>query len=148
MPEETGSPEEQAPPLPRLQLRDPLPPVIDTVDDYVAYCARLALGHGPVALDAERASGYRYSQRAYLVQVRRDGSGTGLVDPIAFDDLVDLDEAIGDAEWILHAATQDLPCLAEVGLHPTALFDTELAGRLLNLPRVGLASLSWSTTSG
>lgn len=141
VPEETGSPEEQAPPLPRLQLRDPLPPVIDTVDDYVAYCARVALGHGPVALDAERASGYRYSQRAYLVQVRRDGSGTGLVDPIAFDDLVDLDEAIGDAEWILHAATQDLPCLAEVGLHPSALFDTELAGRLLNLPRVGLASL-------
>lgn len=130
-----------APSLPRLQLRDPLPPVIDTVDAYVAYCASLSLGSGPVALDAERASGYRYSQRAYLVQVRRDGTGTGLIDPIAFDDLVDLDEAIGDAEWILHAATQDLPCLAEVGLHPTALFDTELAGRLLNLPRVGLASL-------
>jgi ribonuclease D len=139
----TGSPDgdEVAAPLPRLQLRDPLPGVIDTVDDYVAYCARVALGSGPVALDAERASGYRYSQRAYLVQVRRDGSGTGLVDPIAFDDLVDLDEAIGDAEWILHAATQDLPCLAEVGLRPRALFDTELAGRLLNLPRVGLASL-------
>lgn len=139
-PDETGS-QDTAPPLPRLQLRDPLPPVIDTVDPYVAYCASLSLGSGPVALDAERASGYRYSQRAYLVQVRRDGSGTGLIDPIAFDDLVDLDEAIGDAEWILHAATQDLPCLAEVGLRPTALFDTELAGRLLNLPRVGLASL-------
>lgn len=138
---DTPGSEEIAPPLPRLQLRDPLPPVIDTVDDYVNYCARVSLGSGPVALDAERASGYRYSQRAYLVQVRRDGSGTGLVDPIAFDDLTDLDEAIGDAEWILHAATQDLPCLAEVGLRPTALFDTELAGRLLNLPRVGLASL-------
>lgn len=139
-PDTPGS-DDVAPPLPRLRLREPLPGVIDTVDEYVAYCARVALGSGPVALDAERASGYRYSQRAYLVQVRRDGSGTGLVDPIAFDDLVDLDEAIGDAEWILHAATQDLPCLAEVGLRPTALFDTELAGRLLNLPRVGLASL-------
>ena len=94
-----------------------------------------------MALDAERASGYRYSQRAYLLQVRREGSGTHLIDPIAFDDLSELSAAFGDAEWILHAATQDLPCLAEIGLRPTSLFDTELAGRLLNLPRVGLASL-------
>ena len=130
-----------APALPRLGLRDPLPPVIDTDEPYVAYCAQVALGSGPVALDAERASGYRYSQRAYLVQVRREGAGTGLIDPIAFDDLADLDEAIGDDEWILHAATQDLVCLAEIGLRPTKLFDTELAGRILNLPRVGLASL-------
>ena len=50
-------------------------------------------------------------------------------------------DAIGSAEWILHAATQDLPCLADLGLRPHALFDTELAGRLLNLPRVGLATL-------
>lgn len=133
--------EGQSAPLPRLGLRDPLPDVIDDVDAYVAYCARVSIGSGPVALDAERASGYRYSQRAYLVQVRRDGAGTGMIDPIAFDDLVDLDDAIGDAEWILHAATQDLACLAEVGLRPRALFDTELGGRILNLPRVGLASL-------
>jgi len=52
-----------------------------------------------------------------------------------------LDEAIGDAEWILHAATQDLPCLNELGMRPAALFDTELAGRLLGYPRVGLATL-------
>lgn len=130
-----------ADPLPRLSLREPLPGVIEDDDAYVTYCARVAIGSGPVALDAERASGYRYSQRAYLVQVRREGAGTGLIDPLAFDDLLDLDEAIGDAEWILHAATQDLPCLREIGLRPRALFDTELAGRLLNLPRVGLASL-------
>lgn len=136
-------PETEAPvaPLPRLGLREPLGDVIETLDDYVSYCARITVGTGPVALDAERASGYRYSQRAYLVQVRRAHAGTGLIDPIAFDDLTDLDEAIGDAEWILHAASQDLPCLAEIGLRPRALFDTELAGRLLNLPRVGLATL-------
>jgi ribonuclease D len=98
-------------------------------------------GEGPVALDAERASGYRYGQRAYLVQLRREGSGTWLVDPIAVPDLSPLGEAIGGAEWILHAATQDLPCLAEVGLRPRQLFDTELAGRLLGLPRVGLAAV-------
>jgi ribonuclease D len=101
----------------------------------------VAAGEGPVALDAERASGYRYGQRAYLVQLRREGSGTWLVDPIAVPDLSPLAEAIGGAEWILHAATQDLPCLAELGLRPRQLFDTELAGRLLGLPRVGLAAV-------
>jgi len=128
-------------PVPPLRLREPLPPVTDTPAALAEVCARVMAGTGPVALDAERASGYRYSQRAYLVQLRREGSGSALVDPIAFDDLTSLDTAIGDAEWILHAARQDIPCLAEVGLHPAALFDTELAGRLLNLPRVGLAAL-------
>lgn len=130
-----------SPPAPPLRLREPLPEVIATPEALAAYVAKVAAGSGPVGLDAERASGYRYSQRAYLVQVRRGGAGTALIDPIALPDLSSLDEAIGDAEWILHAATQDLVCLAEVGLHPRALFDTELAGRLLNLPRVGLATL-------
>jgi ribonuclease D len=114
---------------------------VDTAAAYAEVVARFAAGTGPVAIDAERASGYRYSSRAYLVQLRREGSGTALIDPIAFDDLADLNAALGDAEWILHAATQDLPCLAEIGLRPVALFDTELAGRLLGYPRVGLAAL-------
>ena len=128
-------------PLPLLELREPLPAVIATPEALADYVAALAGGTGPVALDAERASGYRYSARAYLIQVRREGAGTALIDPIAFDDLVPLNDAIGDAEWILHAATQDLACLAEVGLRPRALFDTELAARLLGYPRVGLATL-------
>jgi ribonuclease D len=141
-PAEPGAAAEPTPePAPLLELRDGLPPVVDTraaLDDVLR---AFAGGTGPVAIDAERASGYRYSARAYLVQLRREGSGTALVDPIAFDDLEDLQEALGDAEWILHAATQDLACLAEVGLRPTTLFDTELAGRLLGYPRVGLATL-------
>jgi ribonuclease D len=128
-------------PAPPLALREPRPPVIDTPAALTAYCQAVANGSGPVAIDAERASGYRYSQRAYLIQVRREGAGIGLIDPIPFGDLTELNEAIGTAEWILHAATQDLPCLTEVGLRPHRLFDTELAGRLLNLPRVGLATL-------
>ncbi|WP_134767230.1 ribonuclease D [Nocardioides sp. 1609] len=131
----------EAPPAPLLVLADGLPPLIDTEAALVDYCARLAAGTGPVAIDAERASGYRYSGRAYLIQLRRNGSGTGLVDPVAFDSLAPLAEALEGTEWILHAATQDLPCLTEVGLHPSALFDTELAGRLLGYPRVGLATL-------
>jgi ribonuclease D len=136
------SPQEAAPePAPLLSLRDGLPPVVDTDEALAETAAALAAGSGPVAIDAERASGYRYSARAYLVQLRREGSSTALVDPIAFDDLASLDTALGEAEWILHAATQDLACLAEVGLRPTTLFDTELAGRLLGYPRVGLATL-------
>jgi ribonuclease D len=128
-------------PAPLLVLRDPQPPVIETPEALTAYCRAVAEGTGPVAIDAERASGYRYSQRAYLIQVRREGAGTALIDPIPFADLTELNDAIGSAEWILHAATQDLPCLAELGLRPERLFDTELVGRLLNLPRVGLATL-------
>jgi len=101
----------------------------------------LASGTGPVALDAERASGYRYGQRAYLIQIRREGSGTWLIDPIACPDLSPIGDVLSEVEWILHAATQDLPCLAEVGMRPTRLFDTELGGRLAGLPRVGLAAV-------
>nr|WP_220451365.1 ribonuclease D [Nocardioides dongkuii] len=131
----------EAEPAPLLTLRDGLPPVIDTPPALAEFCERLAAGTGPVAIDAERASGYRYSNRAYLVQLRREGAGTALVDPIGFESLAPLQEVLEGTEWILHAATQDLPCLAEIGLHPTALFDTELAGRLLGHPRVGLATL-------
>jgi ribonuclease D len=94
-----------------------------------------------VAVDAERASGYRYGQRAYLVQLRRAGAGTGLVDPVPLPDLSVIQEAIVDAEWVLHAANQDLPCLAEIGLVPGRVFDTELAARLAGLPRVGLGAV-------
>ena len=126
---------------PLLTLRDGLPPIVDTAEALAEVVGAVAAGTGPVGLDAERASGYRYSARAYLVQLRREGAGTALIDPIPFDDLTALNDAIGDAEWILHAASQDLPCLREVGLRPRALFDTELAARLLGYPRVGLATL-------
>jgi ribonuclease D len=138
-----GAPAEapEAPPAPLLDLRDGLPPLTDTPPALTDACRALAAAGGPVAIDAERASGYRYSSRAYLIQLRRDGAGTFLVDPIGFDSLDPLQEALSDTEWILHAATQDLPCLTELGLRPAALFDTELAGRLLGYPRVGLATL-------
>ena len=137
----TEEPVDEPVEIPLLTLRDGLPPVVDTPAALAAVCEALAAGSGPVAIDAERASGYRYSPRAYLIQLRREGSGTFLVDPIPFGALPGLQEVLADTEWILHAATQDIPCLAEVGLHPTALFDTELAGRLLGYPRVGLATL-------
>jgi ribonuclease D len=127
--------------VPLLEPRDGLPPVVVTDAALAEVTGRLAEGTGPVAVDAERASGYRYGQRAYLVQLRRAGAGTVLIDPIACPDLSGVDAALEDAEAVLHAASQDLPCLAEIGFRPRRLFDTELAGRLLGYPRVALGTL-------
>ncbi|MDN4615534.1 HRDC domain-containing protein [Leifsonia sp. F6_8S_P_1B] len=115
--------------------------VIDSRAEYLDAVERIAQGTGPIAVDAERASGFRYSQRAYLIQVFRRESGTFLFDPPAIGRFDELDEAIHDDEWVLHAATQDLTCLREVGLDPATIFDTELAARLLGMPRVGLGTV-------
>ena len=123
---------------------DGVPDVVATSLQLARSIERLRHGTGPVAIDAERAHGFRYSQRAYLIQLRRKGSGTHLIDPIAFGqpaDLSDLGAAIADAEWVIHAASQDLTCLYEVGLAPRQLFDTELAARLLGHPRVALGTM-------
>ncbi|MCW8095702.1 MULTISPECIES: HRDC domain-containing protein [Streptomyces] len=128
-------------PIPLLEPRDGIPPVITDEDALAEMIAAFAAGTGPVAVDAERASGYRYGQRAYLVQLRREGAGTALIDPVACPDLSGLGEALSGVEWVLHAATQDLPCLREIGMVPSRLFDTELAGRLAGFPRVGLGAM-------
>lgn len=126
--------------LPPATLAE-VPFVIDSEIELAHAISRLRSGTGPFGVDAERASGFRYSSRAYLIQVSRRGGGTHLVDPIAFDNLDELGELLREDEWILHAATQDLACLAEVGLVPTSLFDTELGSRLAGFPRVGLATV-------
>src|SRR6266566_2218916 len=121
--------------------RDGVPAPVTSAAELADAVADLAGGDGPVAVDAERASGYRYGQRAYLVQLRRAGAGTVLVDPVGLPDLSSVGEVLADAEWILHAANQDLACLAELGLRPPRLFDTELAGRLLGDERVALGTM-------
>lgn len=131
-------------PIAPLEPRDGVPHVITTQAALDQYATLLAAGSGSLAVDAERASGYRYSQRAYLVQIRREGAGTALIDPIPLPDLSVIQDATADVEWILHAASQDLGCLAELNLYPSALFDTELAGRLLGRERVSLAALVMS----
>ncbi len=132
---------DSARPLPLLEPRAPIPPVVSGPDDYAVAVRALQAGTGPVAVDAERASGYRYGQRAYLVQFWREGTGTVLIDPIACTDLSRVGAALANSEAVLHAASQDLPCLAELSYRPERIFDTELAGRLLGFPRVGLATL-------
>lgn len=138
-------PDEEAPAR-RYRLvkhpREPLEDVVDTRPALSRVCELIAAGSGPVALDTERAGSFRYSQGAYLVQLRREDAGTFLIDPTAFPDLAPLDAAIGNAEWILHDATTDMPCLAEIGMRPKLLFDTELAAKLLNFEHSGLAAVT------
>jgi ribonuclease D len=124
-----------------------VPDLSVTADEIKAAATLLAGGHGPFAVDAERASGFRYSNRAYLIQIRRAGAGTVLIDPVSHggDSLTVLRpvaDVLAENEWILHAADQDLPCLAEVGMHPPVVYDTELAGRLAGFDRVNLAAMT------
>lgn len=126
---------------PLLVPAEGIPPIIHSPSDLPDVVNKLLAGEGPIAVDAERASGYKYSQRAYLIQIRRKGSGIFLIDPIACPDLSSISNALHDCEWIIHASTQDLACLREVGISPTSLFDTELGARIAGFERVGLGAL-------
>ena len=131
-------------PEPLLTPRSGLPELIIDQAGFLAALNALKAGEGPIAVDAERASGYRYSQRAYLIQLFRRGGGLHLIDPIAVSDpklWKEMDQSFKDCEWIIHASTQDLPCLRELGINPTILFDTELGGRIAGCERVGLGPL-------
>ncbi|GAB4096370.1 HRDC domain-containing protein [Brachybacterium horti] len=133
---------ERPAPTPLTAPRDGLVPVIDRIQPLLAWCeAAASAPDEPVAVDAERASSYRYSSRAYLVQLRTEAAGTALIDPLAFTMPSTLPTLLAEREWVLHAAGQDLPSLAELGLRPGSLFDTELAARLLGMERVGLGAV-------
>lgn len=132
--------------VPLLAPADGVPALSVSRSEIAAAAELLASGHGPFAVDAERASGFRYSNRAYLVQIRRAGAGTVLIDPVNHGDspidvMAPVAAAMAEDEWVLHAADQDLPCLAEIGMKPARLYDTELAGRLAGFERVNLAAM-------
>lgn len=131
--------------VPLLQPQAGTPPVIDTEPAFEQAIRELSIGYGSFAVDAERASGFRYSARAYLIQIKRNGGGLHLIDPIPFGPghrlFNQLNDLLNSDEVILHASTQDLPCLRELGIKPQKLFDTELAGRIAGFPRVGLGPL-------
>ena len=141
----TESTPEVPAPVPLLMPAEGVPPVVDTEEKFLQALQGLKDGSGPFAVDAERASGYKYSSRAYLIQIKREGGGLHLIDPIPFGPghvlFTQLNELLNTDEVILHASTQDLPCLREVGINPLRLFDTELGGRIAGLPRVGLGPL-------
>ncbi len=126
--------------------REGVPEVIDTLEAYKEYCNLLASGSGSLAADAERASGFRYGHEDWLIQFKRKGAGIGLLDPIALGklgvDWHEFNEAVGDASWIIHDSMQDLPGFFDIGLRPRALFDTEIAAKLLGRKRFGLSSVT------
>ena len=115
--------------------------LIDNQESLINCCKNLEKDEQPYAIDAERASGFKYSQRAYLLQISSATSDIYLIDPTSIKDLTPLRQLLNNKSWILHAATQDLPCLFELELKPGEIFDTELAARLLSLPHVGLGGL-------
>jgi ribonuclease D len=128
---------------PLLSPAGGVPALIDNDQALKNAIDKLRNGSGPIAVDAERASGYRYSARAYLIQLKRQQE-IFLIDPIPFTGsplIAELNDILQSEEIILHASTQDLPCLREWGIHPKSLFDTELGARLAGLPRVGLGAL-------
>ncbi|MEE4022881.1 ribonuclease D [Gordonia sp. PKS22-38] len=140
-PQPDPAPQEE-PTTPLLAPAGGVPPVLVTAAEFAAAAEAIAAADGPIAVDTERASGYRYSQRAYLIQIRRAGAGTFLLDPVEDPaGLAPVIAALDGPEWVLHAADQDLPCLREVGFVCRELYDTELAGRLLGLNRVNLAAM-------
>jgi ribonuclease D len=130
---------------PLLAPYNGIPKLVETIAELQSCIDQILSGTGPIAIDAERASGYRYSARAYLIQIKRTDGGLHLIDPIAVGPTKlwrELSEAVGDAEWIIHASTQDLACLREVGIEPKKIFDTELGGRIAGCERVGLGPLT------
>jgi len=125
---------------PRLPVK-----LVDTSESLRDFLASLNESNSPIALDAERASGFRYGQRAYLLQIAIKDKCIFLIDPVAdYEESVWLEflQSVSSKPWIIHAASQDLPCLTEMNLKPTQILDTELAARLLGLPRVALGTLT------
>lgn len=141
-PEESLTEEVEAPDP--VLLTEPLggvPDIVTTRDQLATVIEAFAAGHGPIAADAERASGFRYGQTTYLAQFKRAGAGIALIDTAALPDLGEFHRATNGAEYVFHAASQDLPGMRDLGIYPAAVFDTELAARLLGWPKVGLASV-------
>lgn len=118
----------------------PVPSIINTERALERAAESLRAASGPVAVDTERAQGIRYGIRAFLVQLKREDK-LYLIDPEAFSDLRIINDALADAEWIIHAATQDFPSLDLLGMRPRLLFDTELGARLAGLERVNLGAV-------
>lgn len=117
--------------------------LVDTPDGFTHAAGQLAAGRGPFAVDTERASAYRYDDRAFLVQIHRRGAGTFLFQPegLRQELTAALAPALNGEDWIVHAAPEDLPSLAELGLQPGALFDTALAGRIAGFEKPNLAAM-------
>ena len=76
------------------------------------------------------------------------GAGTVLIDPVnhgadPLSTLAPVAEVLATDEWVLHAADQDLPCLAEIGMTPHEAL-RHRAGRPAGRVRPGEPGRPWS----
>ncbi|WP_333619324.1 HRDC domain-containing protein [Dietzia sp.] len=128
-----------------------VPRVLDRVDEFADVAARVDAAPGDPAADAsaiiyadvERASSYRYDERAFLIQLHvAEGIGPWLVDPEAGGgDIGELAGALSRHPVCLHACRADLPSLLELGMVPSALHDTEIAAKVLSTEGFSLGHL-------
>lgn len=96
---------------------------------------------GEVSLDTEADNLFRYRTRVCLLQVLA-GQEIFLVDLLAPLPLDGLWSRLAGKHLVMHGSDFDLRLLYDLcGFTTHSLFDTMMAAQLLNLPRVGLASL-------
>ena len=119
------------------QPRGGIPAVIDTREGLEKAARALAQGSTPIALDVERAQGFRYGADPYLVQIRREDVGTFLIDTHALPDLSVLQPGVEDV-WLLHDCLQDLPNLRQ---------GWPASFRLSSTRRSPPASLDWNVSA-
>lgn len=118
------------------------PPVLASMDDFRHAAQIVSDSAGLVYTDVERASSYRYGDRAFLLQLLVSGHGAMLVDPEANgQDIGPLAAALSESGICLHACRSDLPSLAALGVIPGQLHDTEIAAKVLSTTGFSLGKL-------
>jgi len=113
----------------------------DALEDFVREAVRVSR----IGVDTEFVRDRHYFPRAGLIQIAA-GDLTGLVDPVALDDLEPLEALLfdPDVEKILHAGRQDLELFVQLfDRVPAPLFDTQVAAAMLELAdQIGYAALA------
>src|ERR1700742_4976572 len=102
--DDPGGTEPEPTPLPHPT--EGIPDLSVSVREIEAAARLVDRGHGPFAVDARRASGLRYSHRAYLIHTRPEGAGPVLIDPVShgaepLQALRPVADVLGRDEWIL-----------------------------------------------
>jgi ribonuclease D len=114
------------------------PPLVTTPAQLSAALARLGAPE-VVGIDVERADADRYWRRPALIQLGARNAVV-LVDPLALDDLSELDAFLADRTVVLHAMENDIAPLRSAGVELSCIEDTAVAAAVLGMP-TGLEAL-------
>jgi len=100
--------------------------LVDTPEALAATCERI-MRASRVGLDTEFHTEKSYTPHLMVVQLLFE-DGVAIVDPLAFDDLRPLVDALSGARVVGHALSSDLRILADAfGELPREVFDTQVA---------------------